>query len=53
MIFRDIQNTYIINIPLFIQYSSKTSMNSHIGYIFKGDHATPPDGFLRIEDILK
>ena len=53
MIFRDIQNTYIINIPLFIQYSSKTSMNSHIGYIFKGDHAAPPDGFLRIEDILK
>lgn len=44
-VFYAISNSYIVNYPIFIQYSSSTSMNNHIGYIFYGDHPTPPKRF--------
>ena len=43
--FYAISNSYIVNYPIFIQYSSSASMNNHIGYIFYGDHPTPPKRF--------
>lgn len=44
-VFYAISNSYIVNYPIFIQYSSSASMNNHIGYIFYGDHPTPPKKF--------
>lgn len=44
-VFYAISNSYIVNYPIFIQYSSSASMNNHIGYIFHGDHPTPPKRF--------
>ena len=52
MIFQSVPNSYILDKPLFIQYSQKCSMNRHSGYIYFGDHRLPPPGFKRIEDVL-
>ena len=52
-IFQVIPHSYILDNPLFIQYSCKRSMNNHIGYIFYGNHACPPIGFNSIEQMLK
>lgn len=50
-IFSSMSKSYILNYPLFIQYSETKSMNRHIGYIFYGDHQTPPEGFPTIKEI--
>ena len=47
------ENVYTTEIPLFIQYSTGTSMHNHIGYVLDGDHKNPPKGFRRIEDYLR
>ena len=52
-IFQIIPHSYILDKPLFIQYSCKKSMNNHVGYIYYGDHAYPPMGFNSIEQVLK
>ena len=44
-IFYSVPNSYVIDYPIFIQYSSSQSMNNHIGYIFYGDHDDPPKRF--------
>lgn len=51
-VFYKIQPSYILNKPLFIQYSNNKSMNNHVGYIYYGDHKTPPIGFKKIENML-
>ena len=45
MIYMNVGNAYVLNTPLFIQYSKNVSMNNHCGYIFYGDHSSPPSGF--------
>lgn len=52
-IFMSVGKGYILNYPLFIQYSEQKSMNNHVGYIFYGDHNTPPIGFPPIDYYLK
>ena len=47
-IFYNLQPGYILNKPLFIQYSDKKSMNGHIGYIYYGDNIKPPENFPEI-----
>ena len=49
-IFSLIEDSYILNKPLFIQYSNNTSMNKHYGYIFYGDNNNPPSDFKKIEE---
>lgn len=51
-VFQAIKNSYVIDYPLFIQYSQNKSMNNHVGYILFGDHDTPPCKFIKIEDYL-
>lgn len=46
--FTSVQNSYVIDKPLFIQYCKNKSFNNHVGYIYYGDHSTPPDGFQKI-----
>lgn len=53
MIFSVVSPSYILNYPLFIQYSNTPSMNGHTGYIFYGDNKTPPRGFLTMKQLLK
>lgn len=48
-IFQIINHSYVINYPLFIQYSKQKSMNKHIGYIYYGDHIIPPENFEEIQ----
>lgn len=48
-IFSSLGHSYVLDKPLFIQYSKNKSMNKHIGYIFYGDHDTPPEGFETID----
>lgn len=48
-IFKDIKNSYILNQPIFIQYSIDTSMNKHKNYIFNGDNCIPPKNFPKVE----
>ena len=52
-IFASVGKSYVLNYPLFIQYSESKSMNKHIGYIFYGDHQNPPAGFPTIDWYLK
>lgn len=49
-IFSLIEDSYILNKPLFIQYSNNTSMNKHYGYIFYGNNNNPPSDFKKIEE---
>lgn len=51
-IFSTIEGSYILDKPLFIQYSKTLSMNKHIGYIFYGDNKNPPTNFETIENLL-
>ena len=48
-----VMNAYILDKPLFIQYSKQKSMNNHIGYIYYGNHTIPPKNFISIEEMLK
>lgn len=48
-----ILNAYILDKPLFIQYSEQYSMNNHIGYIYYGNHKNPPTNFMTIDEMLK
>lgn len=52
-IFMHVNNGYVLNYPLFIQYSSSESMNKHKGYILYGDHDVPPKDFPTIDYYLK
>lgn len=52
-IFSTIKDSYIINSPLFIQFSQNISMNKHCGYIYYGDHDVPPNEFSVIETYIK
>ena len=48
-----VMKAYVIDKPLFIQYSKTKSMiNGHSGYIFYGDHKNPPNGFISISKML-
>ena len=51
-IYSVIENTYILDKPLFIQYSKTISMNRHIGYIYYGNHNHPPAGFNPINKMI-
>lgn len=51
LIYNNVGNAYVLDRPIFIQYSDSKSMNNHTGYIFYGDHTTPPDGFSLINNI--
>lgn len=45
LIYNNLGISLVTHHPIFIQYSDKKSMNNHVGYIFYGDHKTPPHGF--------
>lgn len=49
-VFCAMKPSFVLNKPLFIQYSGNKSMNNHIGYIFYGDHESPPNGFEEIDN---
>ena len=51
-VYNAIGNAYILNSPLFIQYSKTTSMNKHIGYIYYGNHSSPPKGFKPVSEMI-
>lgn len=44
-VFKTISPSYIIDQPLFIQYTSSKSMNGHVGFAYYGNHKNPPNGF--------
>lgn len=45
MIFKEINPSYVIDYPLFIQYTNSKSMNGHTGFVYYGNKTTPPIGF--------
>lgn len=51
-VFMKIGQSYVVDSPMFIQFTNERSMNNHVGYIFYGDHDAPPVGFERIEDVI-